>query len=52
MAKNNEVYELSAIDTVPRSVAKTGTIVSAGVDVTGTGTLFSNPREINIGDWI
>ena len=49
--KNTGIFLLSAIDTVPASVASSGgTITSSGVFVRGVGTTFTN--DFNVGDWI
>lgn len=41
---------VAAKDTMPRSVAKTGTYATNGKIVTGVGTLMAT--ELHIGDWI
>lgn len=50
--KNSRYYNLAAKDTVPASVAKTGTIdIAAGSkNVVGTSTAFKS--ELKPGDWI
>ena len=52
MAKNNKVDLISnEIDTIPRSVAATGTITSANNRlIVGSSTLFTT--ELQEGDWI
>jgi len=48
--KNSGYYSLAAKSTVPASSTKTGTVSTAGKNVTGTGTLFRS--ELKPGDWI
>ena len=50
MPKNHSKYILTTLDTIPSSVAKTGTLISEGKFVTGTGTKFKS--EVLVGDWV
>lgn len=49
-SKNSIFYQLTTHDVVPASSTKTGTIKTAGINVTGTGTLFLS--EVKPYDWI
>lgn len=50
MANNKKVYNLGSIDTIPASIAGTGTITTNGVMVTGILTYFAS--EAAEGYWL
>lgn len=50
--KNTNVYKVTTKTTVPAPTAGTGTIVTAGISVKGTSTLFRSGGELQKGAWI
>lgn len=48
--KNSFIESFQIKRTIPVNATKTGTLVTAGVKVIGTGTLFTT--EAKVGDWI
>lgn len=48
--KNTQYYYQTTLDSVPSSIAGSGTIVTAGTLVTGTGTSFLT--EMPVGSWL
>lgn len=49
---NTVPYKVTAKDTVPASVNGTGTIVTAGKGIVGTGTKFKSLGELQAGSYI